>query len=116
MEKNSRGEIFRRKQLTEHYVNNNPALAMQQHGQRRIIRELFDAFFLAGTKATNLDLFPVSVRELLPSLPASGPESTKSLIRTIIDFIASLSEEQAISTHHRVYGIALGSSLAHTIR
>ena len=116
IEKKRRAEIFMLKQLTWHYVIKNPALAMQQHGQRRIIRELFDTFYLAGTEAANPDLFPVSVRELLPALPASETESKQSLTRIIIDFIASLSEEQAISTHHRVYGIALGSSLAHNVR
>ena len=117
IDKRRRAEIFMLKQLTWHYVIKNPALAMQQNGQRRIIRELFDAFYLAGTNGeANPDLFPISVRELLPALPAKEIEGIKALTRTIIDFIASLSEEQAVATHHRIYGIALGSSLAHNVR
>jgi dGTPase len=117
IEKRRRAEIFMLKQLTWHYVIKNPALATQQHGQRVIIRQLFDAFYQAGTSnAPNLDFFPVSVRELLPSLPAKKPAAKRELTRTILDFLASLTEEQAIATHHRIYGIKLGSSLVFQVR
>jgi dGTPase len=100
------------KQLTWHYVIKNPALATQQHGQRVIIRELFEAFYKAGTSTNpNTDLFPVSVKELLPDLPTTTPEANSALTRAILDFIASLTEEQAIATHHRIHGISPGSSL-----
>lgn len=72
IEKRRRAEIFMLKQLTWHYVIKNPALATQQHGQRVIIRQLFDAFYNAGTRSDpNIDFFPISVRELLPRLPAN---------------------------------------------
>lgn len=116
IEKKRRAEIFMLKELTWHYVIKNPTLATQQHGQRMIITDLFDAFYEAGTKKPpDVDVFPMSVRELLPSLPAEGQDCA-NLARLIIDFIASLTEEQAIATHHRIYGIALGSSLIHNIR
>ncbi len=117
IEKRRRAEIFMLKQLTWHYVIKNPALATQQHGQRLIIRQLFNAFYKAGTrKDPNIDFFPISVRELLPSLPAKGPIARKQLGRAIIDFISSLTEEQAIATHHRIHGIKLGSSLVFQVR
>ncbi len=117
IEKKRRAEIFMLKQLTWHYVIKNPALATQQHGQRTIIRQLFDTFYRAGTSnAPNLDLFPISVRELLPPLPARKPATKQALARTILDFIASLTEEQAIATHHRIHGINLGSSLVFRVR
>jgi dGTPase len=117
IERKRRAEIFMLKQLTWHYVIKNPALATQQHGQRMIIRQLFHAFYQAGTSNTpNTDLFPVSIRELLPTLPAKKPAAKRMLTRTILDFIASLTEEQAITTHHRLHGINLGSSLVFKVR
>lgn len=117
IEKKRRAEIFMLKQLTWHYVIKNPALATQQHGQRVIIRQLFDAFYKSGTKIPpNSDLFPVSVRELLPALPARTLIAKASLTRVILDFIASLTEEQAIATHHRIHGVNPGSSLIFKVR
>lgn len=115
--KQRRAEIFMLKQLTWHYVIKNPALATQQYGQREIVRKLFHAFYAAATsKRPNADVFPVSVRELLPPLPPPDQNSRLELVRLIIDFISSLTEEQAIATHNRVSGISLGSSLIHKIR
>jgi len=117
IENRQRAEIFMLKQLTWHYVIKNPVLATQQHGQRVIIRQLFDTFFKAGTKPVpDTDLFPISIRDLLPPLPATKPRARKQLCRTIIDFISSLTEEQAIAAHHRVHGIKLGSSLVFQVR
>lgn len=115
--KKRRAEIFMLKQLTWHYVIKNPALASQQHGQKTIVRGLFNAFYRAGTqKRANTDVFPISIRELLPLLPAKKPRAVAELTRTIIDFIASLTEEQAIATYNRLYGIELGSSLVFNVR
>lgn len=117
IENRRRAEIFMLKQLTWHYVIKNPALATQQHGQRVIIRQLFNAFFKAGSRRDpNIDFFPVSVQELLPALPVTNSSGRRKLARAIIDFIASLTEEQAIETHHRIYGIKLGSSLVFQVR
>ncbi len=111
-----RAEIFLLKELTWHYVIKNPALVSQQHGQRMIVRGLFNTFFKEATsKRPNRDVFPVSVSEVLPPLPAKGA-GRRELARILIDFISSLTEEQAISTYHRVSGIALGSSLAQAVR
>lgn len=119
IEKKQRAEVFMLKQLTWHYVIKNPALATQQHGQTRIIRALFDAFYRAATSSThrNLDLFPISVRENLdPLVEQKSEENRKEITRLILDFIASLTEEQAVSTCHRITGITLGSSLVHKVR
>ena len=117
IENRRRAEIFMLKQLTWHYVIKNPALATQQHGQRVIIRQLFNAFYKAGTRTDlNIDFFPISLQELLPAVPAKTSSARKKLARAIIDFIASLTEEQAIATHHRIYGFKLGSSLVFQVR
>lgn len=117
IENRRRAEIFMLKQLTWHYVIKNPALATQQHGQKVIIRQLFNAFYQAGTRGEpNVDFFPVSLQELLPAIPAKTVSGRQKLARAIIDFIASLTEEQALVTHHRVYGLKLGSSLIFQVR
>jgi len=105
------------KQLTWHYVVKNPALVTQQHGQRVIIRELFNAFYKAATRRDlNVDFFPIGLQDLLPLVPARTSSVRKESARAIIDFIASLTEEQAIATHHRLYGFKLGSSLVFQVR
>lgn len=112
-----RAEIFMLKQLTWHYVIKNPVLATQQHGQRVIVRQLFNAFYEAGTKkGRDADFFPLSLQDTIPTVPAKTSTGRKKLARAIIDFIASLTEEQAIATHHRIYGFKLGSSLAFQVR
>ena len=110
-------EVFMLKQLTWHYVIKNPALATQQHGQIKIIDILFQSFYDAATAMQpNPDLFPISVRELLPQLPAKTENDRNLLTRLILDFIAGLTEEQAVALAHRISGIALGSSLANKVR
>lgn len=109
-------EVFMLKELTWHYVIKNPALATHQEGQRTIIRELFYKYFKAATsRKSNLDLFPASVRELLPEKPASSGSHQK-VARVIIDFISGLTEEQAVALHHRIHGVSLGSALAYDVR
>lgn len=117
IDKPRRAEIFMLKELTWHYVIKNPALATHQDGQRTIIEGLFGRFHAAATStiSCNLDIFPASVRELLPERPTE-PSSCGAVSRAIIDFIASLTEEQAVSLYHRLYGIALGSALVQNVR
>lgn len=117
IEKQRRGEIFMLKQLTWHYVIKNPALATQQEGQRAIVRALFEKFFEAATSVArrNLDLFPTSVREVLPNNP-SADSACGEVTRVIIDFISSLTEEQAVSLFQRVSGSRLGSALNQNVR
>lgn len=117
IDRRRKAEIFMLKQLTWHYVIKNPALVTQQHGQRAIVRELFDSFYQAGSsKGSNADLFPISLRELLPKLPATAPATKKLLARAILDFISGLTEEQAVAIHHRIRGVTLGSFLAYNVR
>lgn len=117
IEDRRRAEIFMLKQLTWHYVIKNPALTTQQHGQQVIIRQLFNAFYKAGTRENpDIDFFPISLQDILPAVPAGTLSSRKQLARAIIDFIASLTEEQAIAIHHRIYGLKLGSALVFQVR
>ena len=117
IDRRRKAEIFMLKQLTWHYVIKNPALVTQQQGQRAIVRELFDSFYQAGvSKSSNADLFPLSLKELLPRLPATTAANKKKMARSILDFISSLTEEQAVAIHHRIRGITLGSFLTYNVR
>jgi len=109
-ERTSEAWIFMLKKLVWHYVIKRPALATQQHGQRKVIDGLFEAFYRAATEAPrlHLEIFPPSAREWLPEKPAVDKPGSA---RAIIDFIATLTEEQAVRTFHRLSGIALGASL-----
>ena len=92
-------------ELTWHYVIKNPALATQQHGYRKVIKGLFDAL-LDAIKEGNWALFPPSVSELIRDTSKS-PEN----VRIVADFIASMSEPQALELYQRLMGISIGSFL-----
>jgi dGTPase len=117
VDKTRRAEAVMLKELTWHYVIKNPALATHQEGQRQIIRGLFDKFFAAATSKTqkNLELFPTSVRELLPEAPELDAHRA-DVVRVIVDFVSSLTEEQATHLFHRLYGVSLGPALTQSVR
>lgn len=91
-----RTEVDLLKQLIWHYVIEDPTLAMQQHGQRRIIRELFQ-IYRAAFEAKKLNIFPPLVRSRLQGTKEEG-------LRTIIDLVASFTEQQTVQLHQRLTG------------
>lgn len=110
-------------ELTRYYVLEDSALMAQQSGQRRLLRELFEALY-EESAADNLQnsALPESQRELLRE--ASGDESQEDVdlrpvlgemnyewcrARVVADFIASMTEPQAIDLHRRLTGSSLGS-------
>jgi len=99
-------EVFMLKQLTWHYVILNPLLATQQHGLRRLIRELFEILRRAADKKNYL-VFPFAVREQFE--PETGdPEPAP---RIIADYIAGMTEQQARKMYLRLSGISASSAL-----
>jgi dGTPase len=103
IEPESRKQVTMLKQLTWHYVILNDRLGTQQHGQRKLIRDLFQ-FHREAVKAGNLQLFPAPYRE---ELLADHVHHS----RVIADYIASMTEKQALKLYLRLAGIAPGSSL-----
>ena len=97
-------EIEVLKQLTWFYVINRSSLAGVQHGQRSVIRYLFDTF------ASALDMGNKLVRrEVLPPLAALSvldePLDTKEKIaRAAADAICSLTDSQAVACYCRLSG------------
>jgi dGTPase len=88
------------KQLTWHYVIDDDSLAVQQEGQRHMIRKLFEIFADAEEK-----LYPPLFREAA----SNTSKGTKERSRVVLDFISGLTEQQAISIYQRLTGASLGS-------
>ena len=98
------------KQITRDYIIGSPTLAAQQHGQQKIIRELFKALISGPENATGYPSFlPVRLRYLRP-MAGTSPS------RFVSDCIASLSEAEAVALHSRLTGSVTGSVLDPIVR
>jgi hypothetical protein len=91
-------------------VINSPSLAAQQHGQRRVVRELFEIFFEASD----------ANRYMLPRLVGNSSEwrATSAHIprgrfeqEMAADVVCSLSEQTGDRPSQRVTGVDPGSVL-----
>jgi len=108
----TRGEVELFKQLTWHYVIHDPALATLQEGHVEVVNNLFnDLFTWLGRAEVDKSMFRLPQRLLdLYGLTASepgrdaynGPEPRQA--RAVADYIASLTETQAIDLHERLRG------------
>ena len=96
-------------ELTWHYVINNPALATQQHGYRIVIKGLFDSLLTAIADG-NWAVFPPGISQLIIDNKKTGQN-----VRTVADFIASMSEPQASELYQRLMGISVGSFLKNVV-
>jgi dGTPase len=114
------------KQLTWYYVIDHPALATVQRGERLVIRELFEILSQWARDATADEhehaRLPSAFRELLEAvqwdkdnaaakgaaLEAAG-NGDYVAVRATVDYIASLTEVQAIRLHERLTGRSAGS-------
>lgn len=94
------------KELTWEYVINNPALATQQYGQSRLVSDLFEILTDAASDS-DFSVFPPRFSEHLEETEASE----RHIIRTVADYISSMTERQAIELHQRLTGASLGSVL-----
>lgn len=102
----SQKEVFMLKQLTWHYVILHPSLAIQQHGQKKIISDLFEIFYTAAKKH-DFTIFPMEVREDL----IRKIDDSEYATRTVADLIAGMTEHQVKNLHARLTGAQLGSVL-----
>jgi dGTPase len=95
-------EVEALKMLVRVYVIRRPGLAIVQHGQQRIIKDLFDAYFYASEegRAGDRRIFPPGTKRTLDE----GPNDPAYRARTVIDFIAGLTEETALELHRRLFG------------
>lgn len=107
-----RGEVELFKQLTWHYVIHDPALATLQTGQKRLVKDLFGDLVQwlseAETGKTEFRL-PKRLWDMyLRTAVEPGHEYYSGKIarqrRSVADYIASLTETQAIDLHGRLRG------------
>ena len=101
------------KALTWFYVIYNPALATQQYGQRKMIRELFDIFgnAAASKKDEDRNIIPFAFREEM----LKAGNDNDSVVRLVADIIAGMTEQGLVKLYRRLTGIDMGSILDHGI-
>ncbi|MDT8071212.1 MAG: dNTP triphosphohydrolase, partial [Terriglobia bacterium] len=102
-----KAEVQMLKQLTWTYVIEASGLASQQHGQRRVVQELFEVFRESASAPSRWNIFPQFFKERLKR----AEEDPAETIRTCLDLIASMTESQAIAMHGRLTGKSHASSL-----
>lgn len=93
--------------LVEDYVIINPRLGTQQHGQRQVIRTLFDVY-LGAVVERDKSLVPPHSHQQLERVPrGAGPHPAE--VRLAVDIIAGFTDNQALAMHRRLAGISPGS-------
>jgi dGTPase len=92
------------KKLTKYHVVDNPLLSTQQHGQRRVVRELY-AVFREAIDKKDTSLFPARLRANAESAVGG---SIAGRCRLVVDVVASMTEVQAIQIHRRLLGYDFG--------
>lgn len=98
------------KQITRDYIIGSPTLAAQQHGQKRIIKGLYEALIAECHNSTGYPAFlPIRLRYLREL-------ASTSQARFVADCIASLSEAEAVALHARLTGLSTGSVLDPIVR
>lgn len=95
-------EVEALKLLVRVYVIRRPGLAIVQHGQQRIVTELFKAYYAASEAGKDGDrrIFPPEARRTLKS----EPDDPAHRARTVVDLIAGLTEDAAVKLHARLFG------------
>ena len=85
-----------------HGVSAWPSLAVVQHGQERVIADLFRWYFNASPQGKQGDrrLFPPGAKERLDGTNDSDAERA----RVVVDLISGLTETSAIQLHRRLSG------------
>lgn len=100
------------KQLTWFYVIDDRAVKTQQHGQRKVVQDLFNAYFDA-TGSSDRDLRGILPQGDLEDLDdrerREGLLNEKERARMVADIISSMTERQLLLTHRKLTGIELGS-------
>jgi dGTPase len=100
------------KELTWCYVINNPALATQQYGQRKMITDLYKIYHELADDERSRYVFPAMTREQLEELDKEkSTVRQRGVTRTIVDLIAGMTEKQVVQMHRRLTGVSLGSAL-----
>lgn len=107
-------------QITKYYVINQPSLMAQQHGQRKVIRETFEALYEEAVKnSASTSAIPKPYHDWLEnnhSHIANLETDAARRARVIADFITSMTEPQVVALHKRITGDNPGSLQNEIIR
>ncbi|MFL6164021.1 MAG: deoxyguanosinetriphosphate triphosphohydrolase family protein [Jatrophihabitantaceae bacterium] len=97
------------KELTWRYVIERPALATQQHGQKRVVREVFEIFCAAASKNKGYDpaLLPQPLRGNLVHISSGTNPALRA--RLVCDAICLMTEQEILGLHARLAGYEQGS-------
>ena len=103
-------EVTILKGLMRFYVFCNPVLLPQQHGQRRVISDLFGYFFKAAKSDRDRNVLPSRVRELFDEDYNSLDQPARDVraARAAADTVAGMTELEALAMHRRVTGTDAG--------
>jgi dGTPase len=97
-------EVTALKMLVVAYVIHRPSLAVVQHGQMRVMEDLFKYYFDAsaspGKDGSDHRLLPPGARERL----INSEQTEADRARVVVDLLAGLTEEAAIQLHRRLRG------------
>jgi dGTPase len=95
-------EVAALKLLVWVYVVRRPGLAVVQHGQTRVMEDLFKWYFegSAGGSAGDRRLFPPGAKAQLDTLP----DEAAPRARVVVDLLSGLTEDAAIQLHRRMSG------------
>jgi dGTPase len=107
IEESAADEVRVLKQIARDHIIHSPALVAQQHGQQRIIKNLF-RWFSEDSK----DSIPAYLPRRLNHLW----DMTESRARFAADAICSMTEAEAVALHGRLSGSSSGSVLDPIIR
>jgi len=101
------------------YVTSSPRLITQQHGQRRIVAELWELHvhpvrrWLDSGKASGLSLFPKHREERMRDVnrdpDLEHDERKAELLRLVADYLSGLSDAAAVTLHGRLLGYQPGA-------
>jgi dGTPase len=111
------------KQLTWHYVINSPDLATIQEGQKAVVRHLFTSLTAWAKRERSAERLPTRFREIMSAIQeddearsALDDDPDKIRSRAACDYIASLTEVQAIELHGRFIGQSKSSIMQGWVR
>ena len=97
-------EVAALKLLVRVYVILRPGLAVVQHGQQRVMEDLFDFYYTASDadarEGGDRRVFPPGPRAELNNSPNEAPMRA----RIVIDFLSGLTESTVIDLHRRIKG------------
>ncbi|WP_284742795.1 deoxyguanosinetriphosphate triphosphohydrolase family protein [Amycolatopsis sp. RTGN1] len=113
VDESSQYEVEVLKTLNWYHVINKPALAVAQHGQKRIMRRLFQALFaLVQDNAERIQTksrapVPITLQEIYRRIIDSGIDygsEEEIRARAVCDYICGLTEDQTVDLYERLTG------------